>query len=1462
MKGLRLTMGHLTEKLIAYLLVCIITVSGFTIVPPVVGVSQVPYYEDPIDKIDDSLLNQTYFDKRLEVLVGYNEEVGEFKAKNAVYYADRTAEILDSFESIGMLHVRMMSDAIVELAREEFITKLWSNEITPIKQVQTTAIPASSSEEYVPLIDRIGGRDLWDQGYNGTGTVIAVLDTGVDPLQADFSVSAFASFVEADTLPLDLIGHGTFSASVAVSSGNSSDGLYAGIAPGATLLSAKVTLGGLFAAPSWIVSGIEWASSRGADIILLPFNTLGAPGDAVSEAVEIAAEKGIFVVAASGDDGPDYLTVMSPGGNAAAFCVGAYDTELQQIPDFSGRGPSLSLLTKPDIVAPGVGVVGNKPFSGLAGLGFGDIGLGDLGDLGGLGGLLGGSLGETYDENYTIADTTSASAAITAGAAAILLQAFDRVSPISLANVLRDTATLIGYGANDGGAGLLNLEGAFDYLSSQQTPGDPHFRTTGLPLLALGLVTASGTDASTTMLMSSFGTTLVALDERNPQDSGIHMMMGMFSLKWNNEDPTNLMMFDVKSEFHQVFSASQITPYNRYVGVLSHNDSLYVTFLVESYNLTTYSSLPLTAFRITPFILNLGNEPIENVSLYVSYSLDLYLDGEDDHGKYDLDNEQLFAYGLSEFFGNFYVGMNSSIPLSAFEVGNASTVSSHVSDNNLTGSTTFDGSVGLAMQWDFGTLDVDELENVTIAMGFGENRTVLDASIEAMWQYDVPPGALINGDLLVVEADVPRIAEAGLTYQSTAVIMNIGETNSTAIGAMFVIEGSVENGTMFARYFNYDEIEPFKAKKLVTDWRPETEGVRTAAWAVSTGLDQIVNLVSNPAQVLLTAGVGILDDFLMRDVFIIDPIPSTSVFPKILPFAPFDIRFPADFGLYSFVLSTTESLGNLTITNHGNASDWGNMSLTSADTIEGFYDFSLFAMAPPIGIDGYHRCDYVLETELGWTTNITLERVIEYPRAMMLLDTSHGGGFGSLLGDSGGFGDLGGLGGENDTGGMSFPLAQEEEPPPEDDGMSMDFSLNDLGSLDSLGSLFDAFRMTTFSGLSNMDKRMADVGLDLIETPGMDLDSGLLAQFSTVFIIAPTEEFNSTEIEILREFTDGGGTLIILGDNDDNANTTVLNPLLMEYGYFLEGTHSKENTTEIVTSSLLGVGLESMWLGGGTYIMNNQSNAQVRLGGNSVVVLDDTSPDIALFGSSKIFMNKNLMKCNNSLLLDNLNEYLLRNTLTARTSLSENTTLYEAGKSVYVNLELEDYYGNAVNDLFVAIAYELPNGSLTFFIAGFVEDGLYSSQFAPSYWRSEGRINGIFLILGDENYAMTYASVSFYLYVNPPPTEPSGPSLGLTMAQVALITSVGIFGSMIFGLVYNRRRMKRRLRIPEIQPELVRDIDNTLNTLLAAFTQLEELIQREDLDRIQKVEALRVLMEDIEEGRKMFDRVSDKVGGV
>jgi hypothetical protein len=337
---------------------------------------------------------------------------------------------------------------------------------------------------------------------------------------------------------------------------------------------------------------------------------------------------------------------------------------------------------------------------------------------------------------------------------------------------------------------------------------------------------------------------------------------------------------------------------------------------------------------------------------------------------------------------------------------------------------------------------------------------------------------------------------------------------------------------------------------------------------------------------------------------------------------------------------------------------------------------------------------------------------------------------------------------------------------------------------------------------------------------------------------------------------------VILGDYDGRANLTALNLLLSPYGYLMSGKHTEENTSEIVQSSTLGHGLRYVWLGGGTYILNNQSNSAVTLHTLPVVLVDQSPPDLVLFGSSHIFMNKNLPRCNNSLLLYNLNEYLLSNTLTCLTSLAENTTRYPVGRSVYINLQVSDYQGHAVNNLTIYIAFKLPNGSLAFFIAGFVQDGLYSSQFTPSYYNSAGRVYGIFIIFRTEKYAGTFAGVTFDLFVptTTSTTEESGALL--TMLQVALITSVGVFGSTILGLTVNRVRRKRRMRIPEVNPQLEREIDNSLNNLLAAFIQMEELIHREDLDRVQKIETLRGLMRGLEEARKRFDKVSRTIGGV
>jgi hypothetical protein len=206
--------------------------------------------------------------------------------------------------------------------------------------------------------------------------------------------------------------------------------------------------------------------------------------------------------------------------------------------------------------------------------------------------------------------------------------------------------------------------------------------------------------------------------------------------------------------------------------------------------------------------------------------------------------------------------------------------------------------------------------------------------------------------------------------------------------------------------------------------------------------------------------------------------------------------------------------------------------------------------------------------------------------------------------------------------------------------------------------------------------------------------------------------------------------------------------------------------------------------------------------------------------------------------------------------------VYPAGKSVYLNLWLTDYNNNPVNDVFVAIAFELPNGTFSYFFAAFVQNGLYSSQFMPSYYRGAGRINGIFIVLRNEEYAGTFASISFTLYVPEQPTTTDGISRLLSMAQVAVISALGIFGAAIGGLTWSKRRKGKRLRVPEVDLALTQDIDNTMNRFLAAFVQIEGVIKNEDIDRIQKIESIRAMMSLLEEAKKDFEKLSEKIGGV
>ncbi|WP_406497418.1 S8 family serine peptidase [Streptomyces sp. NBC_00846] len=299
-------------------------------------------------------------------------------------------------------------------------------------------------------VAQIHAPEAWAAGYDGTGTKVAVLDTGVDLGHVDVKdrVIEAKSFVGTPTVQ-DGHGHGTHVASTIAGSGAASDGRYKGVAPGADLLIGKV-LGDNGKGPdSGVIAGMEWAVDQGADVISMSLGSAGDPEDNPStEAVNrlSAASKSLFVIAA-GNDGPGTSTIGSPGAADAALTVGAVDKS-EGLAWFSSRGPrTYDHGIKPDVTAPGVDIVAAR--------------------------AAGTAMGTVVDGKYTSANGTSMATPHVAGAAAILAQRHpDWQGERLKAALTSHTDPSAAYSVYEQGSGRVNVAASLDSRVDLSGPAD------------------------------------------------------------------------------------------------------------------------------------------------------------------------------------------------------------------------------------------------------------------------------------------------------------------------------------------------------------------------------------------------------------------------------------------------------------------------------------------------------------------------------------------------------------------------------------------------------------------------------------------------------------------------------------------------------------------------------------------------------------------------------------------------------------------------------------------------------------------------------------------------------------------------------------------------------------------------------------------------------------------------------
>ncbi len=329
--------------------------------------------------------------------------------------------------ALPVVAVQLTKSTLPALAEHPDVVAILPNQkihLIPPKSVDYQALSAREKKAGLTWgLEALEVPELWEK-TRGKGVRVAVLDTGV---YADHPAleGRVKKFVVVDPLGRRIQSRPTFDAGTHGThvcgsiAGGTAGGIAVGVAPEASLYAAAVLIG----EPTLqtLLEGIGWAVDQGVDVINMSLGfTYYEP--LFAEVFRILIERyGILPVVAVGNE--NHGNSSSPGNAHNAFAVGAVERGRggqKEVPFFSSGAslvfpegePSRRVVTKPDVVAPGVGVFSCIPPEKKA--------------------------DGVYEYSYM--DGTSMATPHVSGAAALLMAAQPKAPVTAIAQALRDTA--------------------------------------------------------------------------------------------------------------------------------------------------------------------------------------------------------------------------------------------------------------------------------------------------------------------------------------------------------------------------------------------------------------------------------------------------------------------------------------------------------------------------------------------------------------------------------------------------------------------------------------------------------------------------------------------------------------------------------------------------------------------------------------------------------------------------------------------------------------------------------------------------------------------------------------------------------------------------------------------------------------------------------------------------------------